>query len=164
MQSLLRKRVNRFLQRNRFQAPELTFNPLLGLHPASDFGEQGVRELRFFNVLGARRRRTPPTTLGFQSRRRTAVNLMFTASNRFPEGRAERQKLGSFAATLLPRTDRFRQGIRPTLRRTAFLKGVYSPPLVFNTVGERRLRPRSNHPLLQTPANLAPRPKKWLSR
>lgn len=164
MQRLLLKRINRFLQRNRFQATELTFTPLLGLHPATDFGEQGeIREMHFYNVLRTpKKARNLPAEMGYHSRKRSLSRLISMASSA-PEW-AERRRLPAFGLGMDPSPDSFRQSLRPTLRRTAFLKQIYPPQALLRTVEERQLRPRSNNWLLQLPPKLAGRPKKWLSR
>ena len=164
MQRLLLKRINRTLQRNHFQATELTFNPLLGLHPASDFGEQQVREMRFFNVLKAcSRKRNFSAELSYHGRRRSISGLMSMVPGTVVNW-DERAQLPAFGMGLAPSPDQFRHSQRPILRRTAFLRSVYPPQALLRTLGERQLRPRSNHRLLQLPPKLANRPKKWLSR
>ena len=164
MQRLLLKRINRTLQRNRFQATELTFNPLLGLHPASDFGDQQVREMRFFNVLRLRRtKRNFSAELGYHSRRRSISCLISMVPGSAVAGE-QRAQLPAFGMGLTPSPDQFGQSLHPTLRRTAFLRSIYTPQALLRTLGERQLRPRSNNRLLQLPPKLANRPKKWLSR
>ena len=165
MQRLLLKRINRTLQRNRFQATELTFNPLLGLHPASDFGAQQVREMRFPNVLTQVReqKRILSDELGYHSRQRSISRLISMVPGTAGDW-AERMQLPAFGLGLSPSPDRLHHSRRPILRRTAFLRSVYPPQALLRVAGERQLRPRSNHPLLQLPPKLASRPKKWLSR
>jgi hypothetical protein len=160
MQRLLLKRINRFLQRNHHQAAELTFTPLLGLHPASDFGGQsGVREMRFYNALKApKKAQQLSALLGYHNRKRSLSRLMSMASAS-PEW-VERGQLPAFGMGTLPRPDRFHRSLRPVLRRTAFLRQVYPPHTLLRTTEERQLRPRSNNWLLQLPPKLAGRPKK----
>ena len=164
MQRLLIKRFNRNTQRNRYQHTELSFSPILGMHPSSDFGEYRVREMPFFNFLGSERHyRASLRSQLFGKKRLTQFQIKSTAF-RTPGFEDERWRLNSFGLDLAPDRFQHRHNLHPILRRAYFMRRVLPPRMLFQTEAERRLRPSSNRRYLHLHPKMAKRPKKWLSR